>query len=67
MSLKLEPTVSVTMDMFKCEDGEFVGDVKEFPVMVLGKNKDDLIMNMWNALAVYVSRHPEEIHKFKQG
>ena len=67
MNLKLERTVSVNMDMIKCESGEFVGDVKEFPVMVLGNNKDDLIKNMWNALIVYVSRHPEEIHKLKQG
>ena len=67
MSLKLERTVSVTLDMTECKSGEFVGDVKEFPLMVLGNDEEDLIKKMWDALIVYVSRHPEEIHKFKQG
>ena len=67
MVLKRNVDLTATMDVIECESGEFVGDVKEFPVMVLGSSEDDLEKKAWDALLVYFLRHPEETHRFTQG
>lgn len=55
------PAIVLNIDVIRCEDGGFVGGVREWPIVAQADTINDLKGKITGAIGAYIMHHQDEV------